>query len=94
MTSQEKIDRTWRRFSSKRFNKAFSVLPFAAVPPSTVSELPNELISKGYERAAEECRRKVRKIIEECRRVNMRYRDPTWDIVSGPQHAPRRTKVG
>jgi hypothetical protein len=40
------------------------------------------LLSAGYERAAEECRRKVRKIIQECRRVNTRYRDPGWDIVS------------
>jgi hypothetical protein len=51
-------------------------------PPATYHS--NELLSAGYERAAEECRRKVEKIIKECKRVNMRYRDPGWDLVSLP----------
>jgi hypothetical protein len=79
---QQSINRIWKRFSNKRFNKAVSVLPFDPVLPPTISERSNELLSAGYERAAEECRRKVRKIIQECRRVNMRYRDPGWDLVS------------
>ena len=77
---QESIDKLWERFSQKRFSKAMKVLPFAPVAPSPLSDRANELLSVGYERAAEECRRKVRKIIQECRRVNMRYRDPGWDI--------------
>ncbi|CAK7268663.1 hypothetical protein SEPCBS119000_003175 [Sporothrix epigloea] len=77
---QESIDKLWERFSLKRFSKAMTVLPFAPVAPSPLSERANELLSVGYERAAEECRRKVQKIIQECRRVNMRYRDPGWDI--------------
>ena len=77
---QESIDKIWERFSQKRFSKAMTVLPFAPVAPSPLSERANELLSVGYERAAEECRRKVKKIIQECRRVNMRYRDPGWDI--------------
>ncbi|CAK7565635.1 MAG: hypothetical protein SEPTF4163_003558 [Sporothrix epigloea] len=77
---QESIDKLWERFSQKRFSKAMTVLPFAPVAPSPLSERANELLSVGYERAAEECRRKVQKIIQECRRVNMRYRDPGWDI--------------
>lgn len=79
---QESIDKIWERFSQKRFSKAMTVLPFAPTAPSPLSDRANELLSQGYERAAEECRRKVRKIIKECRRVNMRYRDPGWDIVS------------
>lgn len=79
---QQSINRIWKRFSNKRFNKALSVLPFDPVLPPTISERSNELLSAGYERAAEECRRKVKKIIQECKRVNMRYRDPGWDIVS------------
>jgi hypothetical protein len=71
----------WKRFSKKKFTKALAVLPFDPVPPPIVSERANELLSAGYERAAEECRRKVRKIIQECRRVNMRYRDPGFDLV-------------
>jgi hypothetical protein len=79
---QRSINRIWKRFSKKRFDKALAVLPFDPVLPPTISDRSNELLSAGYERAAEECRRKVRKIIQECRRVNMRYRDPGWDIVS------------
>ncbi|KAK3323026.1 hypothetical protein B0H66DRAFT_602440 [Apodospora peruviana] len=77
---QQSINRIWKRFSNKKFNKALAVLPFDPVLPPTISDRSNELLSAGYERAAEECRRKVRKIIQECRRVNMRYRDPGWDI--------------
>lgn len=79
---QQSINRIWKRFSKKRFTKALAVLPFDPVLPPTISDRSNELLSAGYERAAEECRRKVRKIIQECRRVNTRYRDPGWDIVS------------
>lgn len=77
------INRVWKRFSKKKFTKALAVLPFDPVPPPVVSDRANELLRAGYERAAEECRRKVRKIIQECRRVNMRYRDPGFDLVSG-----------
>ncbi len=79
---QESIDKLWERFSQKRFSKAMTVLPFEPVAPSPLSDRANELLSLGYERAVEECSRKVQKIIKECRRVNMRYRDPGWDIVS------------
>ncbi|KAK0661685.1 putative calpain [Cercophora samala] len=77
---QQRINRIWKRFSDKRFNKAVAVLPFDPVLPPSISERSNELLSAGYERAASECRRKVQKIIQECRRVNMRYRDPGWDL--------------
>lgn len=79
---QESIDKIWEKFSQKKFSKALAVLPFSPVAPSTSGERGNELLSAGYERAAEECRRKVRKIISECKRVNTRYRDPGWDLVS------------
>lgn len=79
---QQIINRIWKRFSNKRFNKALAVLPFDPVAPPAVSGSANDLLNAGYERAAEECRRKVKKIIQECRRVNMRYRDPGWDLVS------------
>lgn len=79
---QQSINRIWKRFSNKRFNKALAILPFDPVLPPTISDRSNELLSEGYERAVEECRRKVRKIIQECKRVNTRYRDPGWDLVS------------
>ncbi|KAK1676245.1 calpain family cysteine protease [Colletotrichum godetiae] len=77
---QPSINHIWKKFQDKKFNKALAVLPFDPVLPPASSEKPNELLSAGYERAVEECRRKVKKIIQECRRVNMRYRDPGWDL--------------
>ncbi|KAI1488774.1 hypothetical protein F5X96DRAFT_52766 [Biscogniauxia mediterranea] len=77
---QQSINRIWRHFSSKQFNKALSILPFDPVPLPTTPERPNELLNAGYERAREECSRKVKKIIQECRRVNTRYRDPGFDL--------------
>lgn len=79
---QESINLIWEKFSQKKFTKALAVLPFAPVQASASGERGNEPILAGYERAAEECRRKVRKIISECKRVNTRYRDPGWDLVS------------
>lgn len=79
---QQSINKIWRHFSAKKFSRALSVLPFDPVPLPAEPERSNELLSASYDRAAEECRRKVQKIIRECRRVNMRYRDPGWDVVS------------
>ncbi|KAL7791518.1 hypothetical protein V8C37DRAFT_402829 [Trichoderma ceciliae] len=77
---QQSINKIWKKFSNRKFHKALSVLPFDPVAPRSGLDRPNELLSEGYERAAEECRRKVQKIVQECRRVNMRYRDPGWDL--------------
>lgn len=84
---QQSINKIWRHFSAKKFSRALSVLPFDPVPLPAEPERSNELLSAGYDRAVEECRRKVQKIIRECRRVNMRYRDPGWDVVSSA-HTP------
>ncbi|RYP24399.1 hypothetical protein DL767_008607 [Monosporascus sp. MG133] len=77
---QQSINRIWRRFASKQPTKALAILPFDPVPLPSTPERPNELLCAGYERAREECSRKVKKIIQECRRVNMRYRDPGFDL--------------
>ncbi|KAH7186330.1 hypothetical protein DER44DRAFT_859138 [Fusarium oxysporum] len=74
---QKSINRTWKKFSKRKFHKALAVLPFDPVKPPAIHH-SNELLSAGYERAAEECRRKAEKITKECKRVNMRYRDPYW----------------
>ncbi|KAL7943403.1 hypothetical protein V8C42DRAFT_106399 [Trichoderma barbatum] len=78
---QQSINKVWKKFSNRKFHMALSVLPFdPVVAPRSGLDRPNELLSEGYERAAEECRRKVQKIVQECKRVNMRYRDPGWDL--------------
>lgn len=79
---QQSINRIWRRFASKKYTKALSVLPFDPVPLPSTPEKPNESLGAGYERAREECSRRVKKIIQECKRVNTRYRDPGFDLVS------------
>ncbi|KJZ76472.1 hypothetical protein HIM_04201 [Hirsutella minnesotensis 3608] len=76
---QKSINAIWKKFSNRKFHKALCILPFDPVAPA-VSDRPNELLSESYERAADECRRKVQKIVQECKRVNMRYRDPGWDL--------------
>jgi hypothetical protein len=98
---QRSINRIWRHFTAKKFTKALAILPFDPVPLPTNQDRPNELLNAGYERAVEECRRKVQKIIQECRRVNMRYRDPGWDIVSemafhghGLDHLANSNRIG
>jgi hypothetical protein len=91
---QQSINKIWRHFAAKKFTKALAILPFDPVPLPTTPERPNELLSAGYERAVEECRRKVKKIIQECRRINTRYRDPGWDIVRLLPLQPRREPYG
>ena len=78
---QQSINKIWRRFSAKQSSKALSILPFDPVPLPSITEKPNELLSDGYERARDECSRRVKKIVQECRRINTRYRDPGFDLV-------------
>ncbi|KAH6951135.1 hypothetical protein BKA56DRAFT_682422 [Ilyonectria sp. MPI-CAGE-AT-0026] len=80
MLPQESINRIWRRFSRHQFNKALAIIPFDPVPPPVNTGRSNRLLSEDYGRAAAECRLKVEKIDRECKRVNMRYRDPYWDL--------------
>lgn len=78
---QQSINKIWRHFTAKQPSKALAVLPFDPVPLPTTPERPNEPLSAGYERARDECTRKVKKIIAECKRINTRYRDPGFDLV-------------
>ncbi|KAE9367751.1 cysteine proteinase [Stipitochalara longipes BDJ] len=87
---QETINRIWSRFSAQKFSKATVILPFASQatqnrdaskpPKPPQPERNNLLVSEDYERAVQECRARVKKLIKECRRVNMRFRDPDFDI--------------
>src|SRR3954452_4968496 len=85
---QETINKIWSRFSVQKFSKATVILPFATRPSTDTSKIvpppkppPNNvLVSEDFERAVQECKTKVAKLMKECKRVNMRYRDPTFDI--------------
>ena len=82
---QESIDKIWSRFSVPKFSKATTILPPILPKPasskqSTRKERNNRLVSEDFERAVQECRIRVKKLIRECKRVNMRYRDADFDI--------------
>lgn len=82
---QETIDKIWKRFQAPRFTKATRILPPAAAsnscsPVSAAPAPQNRLVSEDFDRAVAECRVKVQKLIKECKRVNMRYRDTVFDI--------------
>jgi hypothetical protein len=79
---QQAINRIWKKLQSRKPTTPLAILPFDPVLPPASPDRANESSSAGYDRAVEECRRKVRKIIKECRRVNTRYRDPGYDLVS------------
>lgn len=42
----------------------------------------HEPVSTSYDQAASQCRAKVAAIVEECKRLNQKYRDPLFDIES------------
>ncbi|TVY40940.1 Calpain catalytic subunit [Lachnellula occidentalis] len=87
---QETINKIWKRFSARKFSKATVLLPFVANGHSrdpskklhqpSIPERTNLLVSEDFERAVQECRSRVKKLVKECKRVNMRYRDPDFDI--------------
>ncbi|KAK1467584.1 calpain family cysteine protease [Colletotrichum cuscutae] len=57
-----------RRKRRRRLRSLLSIIFRKSSKTKTSSEKPNKLLSAGYERAIEKCRRKVKKIIQECRR--------------------------
>lgn len=82
---QKGIDEFWDKFTTKAPGKAFTILPdnlyakrAAAHAPKGAT--PGQNAVKSYDQAAEACRAKVNKIVNECRRINQKYRDPHFDI--------------
>lgn len=79
------IKKIWSRFSAPSFSKATVILPpshskVERPKPPPKPEQKNVLVSEDFNKAVEECRNRVRKLIRECKRVNMRYRDSEFDI--------------
>ncbi|EEU38579.1 uncharacterized protein NECHADRAFT_88447 [Fusarium vanettenii 77-13-4] len=77
---QTSVDRIWTRFSEREFSQVVNVIPSDSDPGALNICPSNKLLHDDYARAAAKCRRKVEKIVNECKRVNMRYRDLTWDL--------------
>ncbi|KAK1971428.1 calpain family cysteine protease [Colletotrichum sublineola] len=80
---QKTVDDFWAKFTTKAPGKATTVIPQNAYA-ERVAKRSATVISIGtqtsYEEAATVCKAKVEKIVQECRRVNQRYRDPHYDI--------------
>ena len=83
--AQQSIDKFWKKFTTKNPGKLFTVLPDnlyakrAALQASrNAGTLKNAIAS--YEQAAATCKAKVEKIVQDCRRLNQKYKDAHFDI--------------
>ncbi|KAL6890393.1 hypothetical protein GGI43DRAFT_218990 [Trichoderma evansii] len=84
-TPQEAIDEFWAKFTTKAPGKATTVIPqnpyTARVARKNAKTSSSSTTTQAsYETAAAMCRAKVEKIVQECRRVNKKYRDPHFDL--------------
>ena len=82
---QESIDQFWASFTTKFPGKPQRILPANVYAKTKAANSPKGVVHgqaaiKSYEQASAECVAAVEKIAKECRRVNMKYRDPHFDI--------------
>jgi hypothetical protein len=82
---QKSIDDFWAKFTTKHPGKIFTILPDNLYAKRAAAHAPKGSIPgvnalASYEEAAESCRKKIAKIVKECRRLNQKYRDPHFDI--------------
>ena len=82
---QVTVDQFWTKFNTAFPGKVDKVLPkdnTAKAEAANAAQGPIhcEAAGKSYEEAAAECVAAVEKIATECRRVNLKYRDPHFDI--------------
>ncbi|KAK4452386.1 calcium-dependent cysteine-type endopeptidase [Podospora aff. communis PSN243] len=80
---QKKIDEFWKKFTTKAPGKATTLLPKNELTSRLARRAtvhPSHPAQASFAEAAALCYSKVNKIIEECRRVNQKYRDPHFDL--------------
>jgi len=82
---QQTVDQLWEAFTTKYPGKVHSILPNNVYAETKAAKSPKGVVhsqktGKSYDEAAAECRHTVAKIATECKRVNMKYRDPHFDI--------------
>lgn len=82
---QANVDRFWTKFNTTFPGKVHTILPQNVYAQAKVATSPGGTVhsqraGKSYIDAAAECRAAVEKISTECRRVNLKYRDPHFDI--------------
>ncbi|MCJ1402545.1 hypothetical protein MMC11_005765 [Xylographa trunciseda] len=84
-TPQQTVNEFWNVFTTKFPGRVDRVLPDNVYAKSKAATEPRGVVHgqaalKSYDETRAECTRAVEKIAKECRRVNMRYRDPHFDI--------------
>ncbi|MCJ1474171.1 hypothetical protein MMC13_002829 [Lambiella insularis] len=84
-TPQQGVDEFWEVFTTKYPGKVSGILPENVYAKSKAASEPRGVVHghaalKSYNETRAECKLAVEKIARECRRVNMRYRDPHFDI--------------
>ena len=82
---QKTIDQFWDKFVTNFPGKVETILPSNIYAKSRAAKTPEGVVhgqaaTKSYDEAKAECIEAVNKISKECRRVNMKYRDPHFDI--------------
>jgi hypothetical protein len=82
---QKTIDGFWKNFMTKQPGKVFRVLPEDLYAKRAAANAPKDPVSAhrtaaSYDAAVVSCRAKVDKIIRECRKLNIKYTDPHFDI--------------
>ncbi len=82
---QANVDKFWTKFNTAFQGKVHTVLPKNAYAQAKAAKIPEGNVQsqgagKSYDEAAAECIAAVKKISVECRRVNLKYRDPHFDI--------------
>lgn len=82
---QKTVDQLWDAYTTKYPGKVHSILPQNVYAETKAAKSPKGIVRgkrawSSYYEAAKECRYAVEKISKECRKVNMKYRDPHFDI--------------
>ena len=82
---QQTVDEFWDKFVTKFPGKVETILPGNGYAQTKVANIPTGVVhgqttARSYDQARAECEAAVDKIVRECRRVNMKYRDIHFDI--------------
>ena len=82
---QRNVDEFWDKFTTKFPGKIHSILPSNVYAKTKAAHSPVGLVHgrathRSYDEAVADCRAAVDTIARECRRVNLKYRDPHFDI--------------
>ena len=82
---QQNVDEFWDKFTTKYPGKIYSILPSNVYAKTKAAQSPVGLVhgqaaQRSYDEAKADCIAAVDSIARECRRVNLKYRDPHFDI--------------